>query len=142
MLNMKVADTLRTMPDHKETAFATVSMHHIDLPLFVMRHGTVPDGEEQIYSFDRPALKQIAQRLMPEEKTVISSFEYTLNVSPMSPRRIFALMLASRNRKGTDPLIGLHAPEFARDTENNFVLHFTDEASMHSFVCSLEQRAI
>jgi hypothetical protein len=137
-LNAKIADTLRTMPEHKEMAFATVHSEQIHLPLFVMRHGVVPDNSYQVYSFNKGSLDQLASRLLPEEKAVLGAFDYTLCVSPMSPRRLFALLLSCTTPRGVDPIVLLHAPEFAKHTDGTMVLHFVDEPSMRAFASALE----
>ena len=140
-LNAKVADALRTMPYHKDTALTTIPGEAIHLPLFLARHGEFPDKGAQVYSFNAASLKSLCLRMPAEEKNVVARFEYTLCVSPMSPRRIHALAITSSSRTGMDPLTLMHAPEHAPNTDGSLVLHFTDQPSMHWFASEMGNHA-
>jgi len=124
-LNHRVADALRSMPMHNEFAFSVVAGNMIDPVLFATRFQTLPDGEPQVYALDAPRLECF------KAYEITSTFTYTLCVSPMAPMQVYAVVL---NTKGSDPLVPLHAPEFASVAQQRSVIHFVDEAAMRAFV--------
>jgi len=131
LLNSKIAETLRTMPDKHEFVFSVARSSSVDFTLFVRRFGTLPDGGHQVYSFDAATLETFLQKSR-RGVCVASVFNYELCVPPMSPRRIWAVALLEEPLDGPDPLIALHAPWAA--TDGMLVMQFTDEERMREFV--------
>ena len=129
-INAKLADTLRTMPAYKESAFAIVAPEHVDLGIFVRRYGNLPDGDMQIYSLNDYAL----ERLAAVNHKLVATFEYTLCVSPMAATKIFAVVLSSSTPTGPEAVTALHAPEYVHLTPGNQVYHFVDQQAMRRFV--------
>ena len=124
-LNFRVADALVSMPKHGEAAFSVVSGELVDAAMFMKRFRTVPDGGPQVYAINQTMLDRF------RAYGVKATFRYTLCVSPMAPLTIDAVVLATT---GNDPLVPLHAPEFAALAHGCSVIHFTQSGAMRGFV--------
>ena len=124
-LNYRVADALLSMPKHSESAFCVIPAESIDPVLFARRFRTLPDGGPQVYALS-PSRLELFRGF-----GIASAFTYTLNVSPMAPVQIHAVVL---NTKGSDPLVQLHAPEFAYMARQHLVIHFTNQEAMLAFI--------
>ena len=135
-LNFKIADALMTMPEMGEYAFSPVHAKSINLPIYVERTGQLPDGGHQVYALDNVKLDVI---IRSGKLSVVDTFAYILNVSPLSSRTIWA---AVTDIKATpdepDPIIALHCEDRAQDTMGRTVMHFVNESEMRAFVAKVE----
>lgn len=132
LLNAKIARTLLDMPGLGETAFVVVHPAHVDAAMFALRYGSPPvPGEEQVYSFLPEHLDYIVGHGLPRK--ILATFDYVLNVPPLSSRRLWVAVKAST--AGVDPLVQLHAPELATATGTAF--HFLDERARDAFVAAV-----
>jgi hypothetical protein len=128
-LNSRVADALLSIPKHDESAFCVVSGERVNPVLYASRFNVLPDGGPQVYALKAAQLKHFSAF------GVRSTFCYTLCVSPMAPMQVHALVL--NTAAGSDPLVQLHAPEFAHEAGGYLVIHFIDEDAMHKFVSGM-----
>ena len=137
LLNFKTANALLTMPERKEYAFSSVHYNNLNLETYARRMGEMPDGSHQVYALDSDKLDVIIQHPDGPVK-VVNVFTYTLCISPMSPRKIWAVVTDIGTTVPVfDPLIALHAEDRAHETMGRTVFHFVDEKAMKEFVRSL-----
>ena len=131
-LNLKTSDALLTMPKLREFAFCPVHHSGINLCTFLERTGGLPDGSHQVYALDTVKLDVLINYSQPR---ILDTFAYTLNVSPISPRTVWAVVtsIPAAAPEEPDPIIALHAPGMAERTVGLTVVHFVDEGRMKDF---------